>query len=89
MQGISIQTDSAGNPTVLTVDLSRLDERLKKTVNDLLHEVEELESDRERAFWHRLGAENLSRAYGNDEPDYSTVAYQSLNPQFNSEHERR
>jgi|GEM_PF-2520271 len=86
MQGISILTDSTGQPAVLTLDLARLDARLKKTVDDLLHEVEELETERERAYWHQLGAENLSRAYGDDEPDYSGVTYRELNPTFNPGH---
>jgi hypothetical protein len=29
------------------------------------------EHDRERAGWAALGAESLSRAYGDDEPEYS------------------
>lgn len=82
MQGISILRDETGQPAMLTVSLREHDERLNRAVETLLREAEELETQNEREYWARLGAEGLNRAYGDDEPDYTEADLKWVNPNF-------
>ncbi len=36
----------------------------------------------ERQEWQRLSTANLERAYGDDEPDYTLIALQEINPDY-------
>jgi hypothetical protein len=39
-------------------------------------------SDEEREDWARLSLENLARAYGDDEPEYSLDLIKEANPEY-------
>lgn len=39
-------------------------------------------SDEEREDWTRLALENLERAYGDDEPEYSLDLIKEANPEY-------
>jgi hypothetical protein len=61
------------------------------TVEDIEKQVEkeygikievETKPDEERDFWYKLSAQNLSRAYGIDESDYSDVTILEPNPNY-------
>ena len=54
-----------------------LDEPFQLPANTLLM-VTVLAPDEERSEWAALGAQSLARAYGDDEPDYTTA---DLKPQ--------
>jgi len=49
------------------------------------HTIQTILLDDDRIEWSRFALENLSRAYGDDEPDYSSDAIQELNPDFDVE----
>jgi len=82
MQGISIITKPTGEPSVMTIDFNLLDERLNNTVLKLLQEVEEMEAIQDQGFWHGLASQNLERAYGDDEPQYTEADLISPNPDY-------
>lgn len=82
MQGISIITKPTGEPSVMTIDFNQLDERLNGIVQKLLQEVEDMETTQEQAFWYGLGAQNLERAYGEDEPEYTEADLLNRNPHY-------
>lgn len=40
------------------------------------------EDDTEREDWARFGRQNLARAYGDDEPEYTMADIKRLNPDY-------
>lgn len=53
----------------------RLDEPVELAPNTklLITVLPEASADEDDEAWYRLAQQNLARAYGEDEPDYSTV----------------
>ena len=55
----------------------------KEQVDSIIHYIGTcLEHDEEREDWLRYTSQNLERAYGDDEPDYSNVPALKVNPFF-------
>lgn len=64
---------------------------LRRTSKEIEAEIEEKygisievikEEDQFRENWSRLAVQNLERAYGEDEPDYSEIQVKEPNPEF-------
>ena len=43
------------------------------------------EDDQEREDWARFGLQNLARAYGDDEPEYTLDMIKEWNPEYEGE----
>jgi hypothetical protein len=49
-------------------------------------EIIVLGTEREENGWQKLAVQGLSRAYGNDEPDYSAILIKEPNPENEGRH---
>ena len=90
MQGISILTDPAGNPSILTVDLKHHAPDVDGVLSELLSILDRAreQEEAERRDWLRLSAQGLERAYGDDEPEYTDADLKELNPDYRPWKER-
>lgn len=90
MQGISILTDPAGNPSILTVDLKHHAPDVDGVLSELLAILDRAreQEQAERRDWLRLSAQGLNRAYGDDEPEYTDADLKELNPDYRPWKER-
>lgn len=74
------------NPALLLAAVERGEQfviaRGQKAIARLLPVEEDGKSDAEREGWARAAMENLARAYGPDEPDYSEAAIIEPNPHY-------
>lgn len=60
-----------------------LDEPFELEPNtELIVTVRPKSADQEREDWARLSLESLSRAYGDDEPEYSLDLIKEANPEY-------
>ena len=95
MQGVSVITDSDGQPAVLTIDLNRLDPTDSPLVAALLDRLktdddnapvipyETAENfEQERREFLEASMISLNRAYGDDEPEYTIDDCIWINPDF-------
>ncbi|GAA4402222.1 hypothetical protein GCM10023187_17180 [Nibrella viscosa] len=84
MQGISVITDPNGQPAVLTIDLRNLDPAVSPLVTALLGQIEAAPEsfDYEHQEFLHASAINLSRAYGDDEPEYDETDLKERNPNY-------
>ena len=73
MQGISVLTNSQGQPKTLTIDVEQHDNQLDPFVRGLLDLLAQQAEEQERADWRATAHNSLNRAYDDDEPDYSDV----------------
>ncbi len=90
MQGISILTDPAGNPSVLTVDLKHHAPDVDGVLSELLSILDRAQQQEqaERRDWLRLSAQGIERAYGDDEPEYTDADLKEINPNYRPWKER-
>lgn len=90
MQGVSILTDPAGNPSILTVDLKHHAPDVDGVLSELLSILDRAreQEEAERRDWLRLSASGLERAYGDDEPEYTDADLKELNPDYRPWKER-
>lgn len=90
MQGISILTDPAGNPSILTVDLKHHAPVVDGVLSELLAILDRAreQEQAERRDWLRLSAQGLNRAYGDDEPEYTDADLIERNPDYRPWKER-
>ena len=79
-----------------SADVRRLAQRLGKTETELLHEavaalmrqtptnapIGNTPAEAEREEWFRFSTQNLARAYGDDEPEYTLADVKIPNPRY-------
>jgi hypothetical protein len=65
--------------------LELIEEKLKKLPENVLDDVDRYVNallDKEHDEWINMSAQSLSRAYSEDEPDYSDVLLKEPNPKY-------
>ncbi len=55
---------------------------LMEVVEALIEKYELEQESAERETWHRLSMQTLARAYGDDEPEYTTDMLKRTNPDY-------
>ena len=55
---------------------------LMEVVEALIEKYELEQESTERETWHRLSMQTLARAYGDDEPEYTTDMLKRTNPDY-------
>ncbi len=83
MQGLSVLTDPQGNPKTAMIDLQQYDSQLNPLVAGVLQLLQQQQqAEIERTDFHALSLQGLSRAYGDDEPEYTDADLIWINPDF-------
>ena len=78
MQGISILTDPAGNPSILTVDLKHHAPDVDQPLADLLAILDRAQQQEqsERRFWEAAASDTLRDVWDTPENDAWDAIYQ-------------